>query len=316
MTTPRGAKPRARSTRSRLARESAGDSGSKGRSSVSSAPGRSRPLTRYDLYESCVQHPSTLVSLLVAIHGGKPERLGEDFCGSAALSRAWVSMIPRGRAIATDIDPEPLAEARKRLGRGSARARVTLVQRDVLAARGPATRAARQACDVVFVGNFSIGEIHERPALVAYLRAARARLASGRSPGVFVCDTYGGSGAFRTGGVQRMHPLAGDDAARVRYTWQQRRADPLTGMVENALHFRVERAGEKVQEFTDAFVYRWRLWSLCELRDAMSEAGFSRVDVFAQVPDATDDSGNAYVLPITDPNELGDDWIVCVGARV
>ena len=39
------------------------------------------------------------------------------------------------------------------------------------------------------------------------------------------------------------------------------------------MHFRVERDGCIIQEETDAFVYRWRLWSVPELRDAMREGG-------------------------------------------
>ena len=285
--------------------------------------------SRYGLYELTVQNPGALVPLLAAIHGGKPRVLAEDFCGTAALAREWVKRIKGGRASATDIDPEPLAVARRALGRG--RERVRLIKGDVLAS-GPARASP---AEVIFVGNFSIGEIHERPALVRYLRRARERLTTQAGParpgrkggggvaggaaahtgGVFICDTYGGDAAFKTGAVQRIHPVPGNPATRIRYTWQQREADPLRAMVENVLHFRVERAGEIVQELTDAFIYRWRLWSLSELRDAMHEAGFKRVDIYNKMPDATDGEGNAYVLPVTDPDELGDNWIVCVAAR-
>jgi hypothetical protein len=103
---------------------------------------------------------------------------------------------------------------------------------------------------------------------------------------------------------------------RIRYIWQQRQTDPLTGLVENALHFRVERAGEVVQEITDAFVYRWRLWSVPELRDAMREAGFARTDVYAQLPDARDAGGTLYARPIEDPEEIDESFIVCVAGRI
>ena len=102
---------------------------------------------------------------------------------------------------------------------------------------------------------------------------------------------------------------------RQRYTWQQRAADPITGRVENALHFRTDRAGDIEQELTDAFVYRWRLWSLPELRDAMLEAGFQAAQIHQQIPDAVDAEGKAYARPITDPAELDDSYIVCVAGR-
>ena len=268
--------------------------------------------SRYDLYELTVQNAGALVPLLMAIRGGtqKARVLAEDFCGTAALSREWVRRVKRGRAVAIDIDPSPLDHARRTLreASGASSCAVRLVLGDVLAARTPRGPNA----DVLFVGNFSIGEIHARRALVRYLRRCRERLAKG---GVFICDTYGGAAAFKTGAVQRLHPVPSEPAVRIRYTWQQRSADPITGLVENALHYRVERAGEIVQEITDAFIYRWRLWSLSELRDAMHEAGFTRVDIYSKMPDATDSEGNAYVLPVTDPDELGDNWIVCVAAR-
>ena len=44
--------------------------------------------TAQDLYEVCVQSPTHVVDLLRAIHGGEPTRLGEDFAGSGAVSRA------------------------------------------------------------------------------------------------------------------------------------------------------------------------------------------------------------------------------------
>lgn len=221
--------------------------------------------------------------------------LGEDFSGTAALSREWVREIKGGRAIAVDLDPEPLERARAR--------GVKAVQGDVRRA----TNAQRHAADVVFVGNFSIGEIHGRKDLVRYLRHARARLKRG---GAFVCDTYGGSSAFSTGAVVRVHPGPGE--FQTRYTWEQREANPLTGEVVNALHFRVVRAGTVELELTDAFVYRWRLWSVPELRDAMVEAGFARTEVYDKVPDAVDQDGRAYVRPA---EELGESFIVCVAAR-
>jgi hypothetical protein len=43
---------------------------------------------RHDLYERTVQSPDRIVSFLRAIHGRSPVAIGEDFCGTAAVSRA------------------------------------------------------------------------------------------------------------------------------------------------------------------------------------------------------------------------------------
>lgn len=236
---------------------------------------------------------------LRAIHGREPVIFAEDFCGTAAMSRAWVTRVKGGRAIAVDHDPEPLARAR-------GHKTVRVIRGNVFTA----TNTKRDAADIVFVGNFSIGEIHDRPRLVGYLRRCRARLRPG---GVFICDTYGGESAFTVGAVHRMHP--GPGPCRTRYTWEQRTADPATGRVVNAMHFRVDRAGSIELALHDAFVYDWRLWSVPELRDALTEAGFTSTAVYGKMPDAVDTDGRAYVAPITDPGELGPSFIVCVVGR-
>jgi SAM-dependent methyltransferase len=225
---------------------------------------------RWDLYERTVQAPELVVAMLRSIHGARPRVLGEDFCGSAALSRAWVAAITDGRAIAIDHDVRTLERARSAC-RDHAEA-IELVLGDVVEAPDPVAHRA----DVIFAGNFSVGELGTRAELIAYLRRARARLAEG---GVFVCDTYGGASAWRVGALERSSYLP--DGARIRWLWEQRSAESTTAAVVDALHFRVERAGEIVLELRDAFVYRWRLWSFPELVDALLEAGFARAEVHA-----------------------------------
>ena len=261
-------------------------------------------LTKHDLYELCVQSPSHLVPFFRAVHGGGPRVLGEDFAGTAALSHLWVDTTEAHRAIAVDLDTEALAF------RGE-HPRVEKLTADVLVADHPA--------DTLFVGNFSIGYWHTRAELITYLTHARSRLNEG---GVIICDTYGGETAFTLGEVHRDHWIpddpryAGHEGKRVRYTWEQRAADPITARVTDILHFRIEKAGVIEQEMYDAFTYEWRLWSIPELRDAMQEAGFRTSDVYAKTADAIDDEGNAYVLPIEDgEEELDDSYIVLIAGR-
>ena len=267
-----------------------------------------------DLYENCVQSPEHVGPMLRAIHGGRPTILAEDFAGTGALCRSWCATVPGGRAIAVDLDPSVLARAAAGVG-------VETVVGDVRTASDP----ARHAGDIVFAGNFSIGYMHSRADLLAYLRHAVARLRSG---GVVVIDTYGGASAFVPGIVERRHPIAFDRLPHLRgrvpadgwiaYSYEQREADPLTGMVLDVLHFRLERqAGrhiEVIEEWPEAFVYPWRLWSVPELREAMAEVGLARTDVFATLPDAMDDAGDAYVEPVT-PDDLDESFIVLVAGR-
>ncbi|MGP1272959.1 MAG: class I SAM-dependent methyltransferase [Phycisphaerales bacterium] len=254
---------------------------------------------RHDLYEACVQSPPEMELLLRAIHGGDPLVLGEDFAGTGDLARYWVAQGPLRLAVVIDLDSDALSRAR-------GVDRLTVVEGDVRVPRPELPRV-----DCLHAGNFSIGYLHTRDELVRYLRQTRDRILPG---GVFVCDTYGGESAYTIGRVERDVPLP--HGRHCRYTWEQREADPLTGMVTDVLHFRVFDADEAVLDLPDAFVYRWRLWSVPELRDAFEEAGFVESAVYAQLPDAVDDEGVPYAEPVTDPEWLGDSFIVCVAARV
>ena len=249
-------------------------------------------LDRHDLYERTVQSPEKVVAFLRELHGGDPRALGEDFSGTAAVARAWVRSVPGGSAVAVDLDASVLERASGVPG-------VELVHGDVRTATDPAIHRV----DVLFVGNFSIGEIGERADLVRYLARSRERLHRG---GLFVCDVYGGPSALRTGAIERSFWIEGGD--RVRYVWEQREVDPSTGRVVNAMHFRVEREGVVVQSIEDAFVYRWRLWSVPELREAMREAGFASTEVRTELHGAVAPPDRATL-------DAAEGFVACVAAR-
>lgn len=275
-------------------------------------------LDPFDCYELCVQSPRHIVTFLRAVHGNEPVVLGEDFCGTAAVSRRWCTdSTTRGetaRAVCVDIDAKSLDRAAMLSRADGTERNIDFVCADVLQPLRPPPNPLPpgEGADIVFVGNFSIGYIHTRPALIDYLRRSRERLsrgAAGFGGGVFVCDTYGGAGAFRLGGIERTHPSRGREL--IRYTWVHEEADPITAMVTNAISFRVSLDGDIIAEYPRAFVYRWRLWSLAELREAMFEAGFVSVEVHKDVNLAPGEPPR----PITDPRDLGDDWVVLVVGR-
>lgn len=307
-------------------------------------------MDRFECYELCVQSPRHVAAFLRGVHGNEPIVLREDFCGTAAVSRRWCEEAARrgddGRAVAVDLDAQTIAKARELAEGEGLSGRVELVcgdalsepaasAPDALAREGLGTRRVSNdtksgprrtlagasgseasgsfGADVVFVGNFSIGYIKERSALVAYLKQCHRRLSGGMGGfgcGVFVCDLYGGASAYKLGGLERRHPSRGREV--VRYSWQHETADQVSGMVTNSISFRVEIDGEVVQELPRAFVYQWRLWSLAELCEAMREAGFLGVEIYKDVNVAPDEAPT----PILDAAELGEDWIVLVAARL
>lgn len=253
-------------------------------------------MDKHDLYEMCAQSPERDAPLLAAIHGGDPQIFGEDFAGAGATSRAWTGLIPGGSAFAVDHDPEVLERLADAPG-------VTPRACDVMDADDP--------CDILFVGNFSICELHTRPELVAYFRHALRRLRSG---GMIACDLYGGSDAYTLGTLEDDHEAP--DGSKISYTWEQRHADPTTARVVNAMHFVIESPDGERTELRDAFVYDWRLWTIMELREAMEEAGFSKTEVYPRAEFAVDDEGAYHTRPIEHADELDEAFFVFVVGRV
>ncbi len=248
---------------------------------------------KHDLYEHAVQSPAQTALFLHAAHAGNPETLCDDFCGAGAVARAFVRAFPAATALAVDNDPDALAALKARCDDDLAQ-RVTPRKANVL------TTNAR--ADVITALNFPLGYFHSRPDLLKYLKNARARL---ETQGILVVDTYGGPTAFQTG----RYEVKLDNG--VRYTWEQRDANPLTARVLNAMHFDIP-GGKPLR---DAFVYDWRLWSVPELRDALHEAGFSHTDVYLSLGSALDAKGRLMIHPAEEPEQLDEDFVAYLVAR-
>jgi len=265
-------------------------------------------VNRYDLYEMAVQCPPIEAAFLDAVHGESPIVLGEDFAGPAAISRAWLALDQDRRAVATDLDEQPLSHGVRRLveARGKDAAdRLTIRVRDVL--------EVGDRADVIAALNFGVCELHERDRLVTYLRNCLFRLEAG---GLMVCDLYGGIDALLPGSSEQVIET---DEAELLYTWEQIEADPTTSKVRNAIHFELPGS----IRIPKAFEYTWRLWSPSELRDAMREAGFRSTEVYAHYGDAMDEDGRLLVDPISSDNieglppvELDDQWVLYILGRV
>lgn len=268
------------------------------------------PLTRHDLYTLCVQSPerdARALRSLHALHAGagreKPLILAEDFCGPASISLAWTRLYPGSSALAVDRDPKPLAHAKTHAkALGGSPPNLRFVCADV--------HTEKSKAHVLAALNFAICELHERAALVKYLKHARTRL---KPRGCAVFDLYGGVDAFSPGMVSQR--FKGPDGEKVMYVWEQRDADPLRGRVCNALHFRVTPKRGKSYELHDAFVYHWRLWSVPELVDAMLDAGFSAAQVFPRQAGAIDQDGELYFSPVTPGDPIDDSYNVFVVGR-
>lgn len=244
---------------------------------------KSRPLRdRHALYEVAVQGPDwdlDFIERSFRRHNGRdPVTFREDFCSTAALATAWAMRGPERRAWGVDLDPEPLAWARKhRLPYvKDVAGRVKLVRSDVRKPQAPRV-------DVACALNFSWWVFHRRADLVAYLKAARASLKDG---GVLVLNAFGGVKAERPL-VERTRKRAsnapdGTQVTNFTYVWEQARFNAVNRNLLAWIHFDFPDGTRMAR----AFVYDWRMWTLPELREAVLEAGFRDFEVWSEGWDA------------------------------
>lgn len=233
---------------------------------------------RHELYELSVQDVQAEIDFVdatcTALRGKPAQTLREDFCGTAASACEWVKRRPGNRAVGLDLDAPTLDWGRKRNIAAlpeEAAERVKLLRRDV---RKPGAEGS--GVDVVLAMNFSYWIFGTRSALRGYFESVRESLAEG---GVFVCDFYGGSDTM----------IEQEEVRRINrhftYVWDQHRYNPITGDMECRIHFRFPDGSE----MRDAFVYHWRLWTLPEIRELLTEAGFPAVTVYWEGTDPEDE---------------------------
>ena len=227
------------------------------------------------LYQESVQCVEAEIDFVDQVYkrlnGCRAKVLREDFCGTANTACEWVRRRASNQAYGIDLDPEVLAWGRQNnlttLGRAATR--VTLMRGDVLKAKTPAP-------DVVLAMNFSYWIFKERKLLRRYFRRVKNSLAAN---GLFILDCYGGSEAFVV--TRDRHKYDG-----FTYIWDQAAYNPITGDMRAHIHFKFAD-GSKIRK---AFSYDWRLWTLPELQEILTEAGFRRTTVYWQ---GSDDEGEA-----------------------
>jgi len=247
-----------------------------------------------------VQNPEHDISLIDRIFrncfGRRPSLLREDFCGAALLSCTWARSRRDRRAIAVDLDREPLAWGAlhnwKPLGT-AARERVQLVQGDVRTVRTPPV-------DVVAAHNFSFFVFKERKELLGYFRAARRHL---RAEGLLVLDVLGGS-ETQVEDREEVRSIG----RGVRYVWEQRRYDPIANHAEFSIHF----AFRDGSVLADAFTYDWRMWSIPEIRELLAEAGFAFSHVYWEDADADGEGTGVFRRRERVPTEAC--WMAVIAA--
>lgn len=260
---------------------------------------------RHVLYEAAVQGVAFDLAFFSRIFRrlrGRPLRLlREDFCGTAAISCAWVRRNPLNRAWGVDLHEPTLNWAlRHRVPLlGHRRSRVELI-------RGDARNTRTPPVDLVAALNCSYWVFKRRDELIDYFRAARRAL---RSDGLLITDLFGGETMGTTMVEKRWvrgeHDYAGRRVPSFRYVWEQRSFNPVDHGIVCHIHFEKLPGGREMRR---AFTYDWRLWTVPELRDALEEAGFRRSHLYVQGwDDAEGQPTSAYHRRVRFENQDG--WL-------
>ena len=233
---------------------------------------------KFELYQASVQSPETDVPFLARVYRSlrkKPAlHFREDFCGTGLLSSHWIRQSKKHTAEGFDIDPDPVAwgMAHHFDDLGEDAQRYTVHLKDV---RAP----SHVKPDVRVAQNFSYCCFHTRAEMLEYFRAVHADLAD---EGIFVMDLHGGPEATEEMEEER------DIEEGFTYVWDQDAFWPGTGEYICYILFRFKDGTEKKRAFT----YKWRMWYLTELRDILTEAGFSKVTAYFEGTDANGEDGN------------------------
>lgn len=279
-----------------------------GRKRSAKRPGRSsRVLTastadKHELYTAAVQNVEGEIDFVDqtyrSLRRRRARRLREDFCGTAQTSAEWVRRRPDNVAVGLDLDEPTLAWGRTHvLGAldEDQRRRLTLLRRDV---RSPGRKAREM--DLVLAMNFSYNALLTRADLLAYLRQVRKSLAPG---GLFIMDCYGGYESLMEQQERRR-------CKGFTYVWDQVRYNPIDARLDTAIHFEFKDGSV----MRNAFTYRWRLWTLAELRDALADAGFTKSTVYWEGDDGKG-GGDGNFQPTTE-GTADASWIAYVVSEI
>lgn len=254
---------------------------------------------KYDYYTKAVQSAEGDVVFLrktyKELRKKDPKILREDFCGTFALSCEWVKLAPKFQAIGLDLDPEPLEYGKlnhlPKL-KPDQQKRIQLKEANVLNPGLPVV-------DLAIAMNFSYFVFKSRDLMKKYFTNVYKSL---RKDGVFIVDCFGGSQCYEAIEEPTKH-------RSFTYYWDQTGFDPVTNRALFYIHFKPK--GQK--KFERVFTYDWRMWSIPELRDLLTEVGFKRTHVYWEGTTRRGEGDGIFTR--TEKGEACLSWIAYIAAE-
>lgn len=217
----------------------------------------------------------------------------EDFCGGFLICCEWVKLGDKKKAIGLDLDQEPIEYGFKnylsKLNQDQKK-RVSIFEQNVLKSDLP-------KADMVAALNFSYFIFKERQVLKTYFQNVYDSL---NENGLFFLDCFGGPATQERNEEEVEHE-------GFSYFWDQDYYNPINNDAKFYIHFKID--GEK-RKRERVFSYDWRMWSLPELKDLMTEVGFKDVKVLWEGSDEEGD-GNGVFTESKEGEEC-ESWIAYV----
>lgn len=234
---------------------------------------------RFALYQASVQMPEHEVQFFINAYrdsrGRTPTTLREDFCGTFSVSCQWVKSDNQRTAICVDASSATLQWGREHnLAQlnPEQQQRITLKEQDV-------RDKIASKVDILAAQNFSFWIFKTRREVIDYFQIARSGLAE---QGIMILDMMGGAECRIEGLTHKQTIKEGKDG--FSYLWKQVSFNPINSEACYSISFTFADGSR----LNDAFVYHWRLWTIVEVREMLSEAGFRKTHVYWAIDDEFD----------------------------
>ena len=249
---------------------------------------------KHYLYEQSVQNVEFELGIIKRFYRKYYKKkaifIKEDFCGTMALSCAWVSNNKNHKALAVDLDDKTLSWGRKhnvlQLTKEE-QDRLQIIQANVL-------DLVRPKVEVILALNFSYWVFTKPPELLNYFRKAYNSL---EKNGLLILDAFGGPAAEREQEETRNHK-------GFKYIWEHAYFYPLTREIGCKIHFDF-KDGTRIK---NAFTYHWRLWTPPEISDLLLKAGFAKVDWYMEGTDEKTGEGDG-IFSLAKRGENAETWL-------
>lgn len=251
----------------------------------------------YQQAVQCVEAEIDFVDATFQQLRGRPGiLLREDFCGTAQTTCEWIARDHRHIGYAVDFDPLVIQWGEQNNVRqltATQQQRIHLINDDVLQVKTP-------PMDMVLAMNFSYFIFMTRAEMRQYFHSVYNALTE---DGVFFLDAFGGYEAAKELTEERA-------CDGFTYIWEQASFNPITAEMQCYIHF-ITDEGVCMDR---AFDYRWRLWTLPEITELLTESGFAQVDVYWEgTDDETGEGNDVYTATRLGTADAG--WVCYIVAQ-